>query len=73
MLFTAAIMVCLIDEPKNYENCQIINAHFKYTSEEQCWAAINGQIKYQGQNLLQVGYELVDAKCVNWLQKKSNI
>ena len=70
MLYTAAIMVCLIDQPRSYATCQIINAQFKYPNEEQCWAAINGQVKYQGQNLLKVGYELVDAKCINWLAKK---
>jgi len=73
MLFTAAIMVCLVDEPRNYDNCQIVNAHFKYVSEEQCWAAINGQVKYQGDNLLKIGYELVDAKCVSWLQEKNEL
>ena len=73
MLFTAAIMICLADEPRNYDNCQIINAHFKYQTEEQCWLAINGQIKYQGQNMLKAGFELVDAKCVQWLVKKENI
>lgn len=69
MLYTAAIMVCLMDKPRDYDNCQIINAHFKYKTEEQCWLAINGQVKYQGQNMLKVGYELVDAKCIQWLEE----
>lgn len=69
MLYTAAIMVCLADKPRDYANCQIINAHFKYKTEEQCWLAINGQVKYQGQNMLKVGYELVDAKCIQWLEE----
>lgn len=73
MLHTAAIMVCLVDEPKNYNTCQIINAHFKYQSEQQCWDAINGQVKYQGNNMLQVGYELVDAKCISWLEKNESL
>ena len=73
MLYTAAIMVCLADKPQNYENCQVINAYFKYQTEEQCWDAINGQIKYQGKNMLSVGYELVDAKCISWLEKKTTL
>lgn len=73
MLYTAAIMVCLVDEPRNYDTCQIINAHFKYQSEQQCWDAINGQVKYQGNNMLQVGYELVDAKCISWLEKNESL
>jgi len=70
MLFTAAIMVCLIDQPRSYATCQVINANFKYPNEEMCWAAMNTQVRYQEQNLLKVGYELVDAKCINWLEEK---
>lgn len=70
MLFTAAIMVCLIDKPRSYDTCQVINAHFKYPNEEMCWGAMNAQLQYQGQNLFKVGYELVDAKCINWLEEK---
>lgn len=73
MLYTAAIMFCLIDQPRSYSTCQISNAHFKYNTEEQCWLAINGQVKYQNQNMLKVGYELVDAKCIKWLEEKSDI
>ena len=73
MLYTAAIMICLIDKPRTYDNCQIINAHFKYKTEEQCWLAINGQVQYQGENMLKVGYELVDGKCIKWLEEKSDI
>lgn len=73
MLYTAAIMVCLINEPKNYENCQIINAYFKYMTEEQCWSAINGQIEHQHENLFKMGYKLVDAKCTSWLEKKESL
>ena len=73
MLYTAAILVCLMDQPRNYQNCQVINAYFKYTTEEQCWLAINGQVKYQAKNLLKVGYELVDAKCINWLSKSKSL
>ena len=73
MLYTAAIMVCLIDEPRNYDTCQVINAHFKYKTEQQCWLAINGQVKYQADNMLKVGYELVDARCVGWLEKKQSL
>lgn len=71
MLYTAAIMVCLIDKPRTYDTCQIINAHFKYTTEEQCWSAINGQVQYQGKNMLKVGYELADAKCISWLESEN--
>lgn len=73
MLFTAAIMVCLKDQPRTYDTCQVINANFKFHTEEQCWLAINGQVKYQGTNMLKVGYELVDAKCIGWLKKKEDI
>lgn len=70
MLFTAAILVCLVDKPRGYDTCQVINAHFKYPNEEMCWTAMNTQLKYQGNNLLKVGYELVDAKCINWFEEK---
>lgn len=73
MLYTAAILICLTDQPRTYDTCQVINAHFKYHTEEQCWLAINGQIKYQNDNLLKVGYELVDAKCIEWLPKTEKL
>ena len=73
MLYTAAILVCLIDQPKTYATCQVINAQFKYPTEEACWTAVNIQLKYQYQNLLKVGYELEDARCISWLDKKSDI
>jgi len=73
MLYTAAILVCLIGEERSYATCQVINAQFKYPNEEMCWAAMNAQVRYQGQNLLKVGYELVDAKCINWLEKKQEL
>lgn len=73
MLYTAAILVCLIDQERSYETCQVINAQFKYPNEEMCWAAMNAQVRYQGQNLLKVGYELVDAKCINWLEEKQEL
>jgi len=70
MLYTAAVMFCLMDKPHTYTNCQVINAHFKYSSEEQCWSAINGQIQYQEMNLRQLGYELIDAKCISWIPEE---
>jgi|TARA_B100000035_G_scaffold271222_1_gene245940 hypothetical protein len=72
MLFTAAILVCLADKPHNYMNCQVLHAHVKYPTEERCWQAINNQAKYQEENMLKIGYELIGAKCTNWLPK-SNI
>lgn len=68
-------MFCLIDQPHTYENCQVVNAHFKYVSEEQCWSSINRQIEYQNDNLQKIGYELVDAKCISWIpeEKKKTI
>ena len=73
MLYTAAILVCLVGEERSYATCQVINAHFKYPNEEMCWSAMNQQLKYQGQNLLKVGYELVDAKCIDWLEEKQKL
>lgn len=68
MLYTAAIMLCLKEVDHSYQSCQIVNAEFKYVSEEQCWNAINIKlqqlIKYPQIDYI---YEAVDAKCIEWL------
>jgi len=74
MLFTAAIMLCLQDEPHTYENCQIINAEWKYPSEEICWAAINGKLATMvNAPELMRKYKVTDAKCISWIEKKQEL
>ena len=67
MLYTAAVMICLMDAPKNYQNCQIINAHFKYISEEQCWNAINAWVAEMNDVTIENKHQIIDAKCISWL------
>ena len=68
MLFTAAVMICLQDAPKNYQTCQIVNAHFKYMSEEHCWKAINAWVAEMNDVTLKNNHLIVDAKCIEWLE-----
>jgi hypothetical protein len=67
MLYTAAIMWCLIDKPQNYDNCQVMNGPIKLVNEDQCWLAVNAQLQVMGKI---EGYEVVDAKCIQWIKPK---
>lgn len=66
MLYTAAIMICLVDVPQDYKSCQVINAQYKYMTEEQCWSAVNNWVQYMDNIIKSNGHELVTAKCVSW-------
>ena len=70
-MYTAAILFCLVGEPHNYINCEVQQAHFKYHTEAQCWAAINGQLERYG-ILIEPDFEPVSAKCHEWLPMKEN-
>lgn len=68
MLYTAAILVCMSGIPQSYESCQVVNANFKYRSEEQCWAAINGWVKWQNDKIEATNHYILSAKCINWFE-----
>jgi hypothetical protein len=59
-MWTAAVMVCMIGLPMNYMSCQVVNANFKYMTEERCWYEIN---KWISKN------RVVSAKCQGWLEE----
>lgn len=67
MLFTATLMICLIDKPQNYNNCEILKSDYKYASERSCWNAINSQMLSDYQSLKNEGYEYVSGKCTSWI------
>lgn len=75
MLYTAAMLLCLVDAPMTYETCEIMNAEFKYRSEEHCWLAINGKLK-QMEEFPVFGaagtYEVRGAQCIEWLPMEEN-
>ena len=68
MLYTAAVMACLVGEPHSYDTCQVVNANFKYPSEDICWLAVNNWLKQMYPSMQELNYEIIDAKCVEWLE-----
>lgn len=73
MLYTAAIMLCLKDEPLNYQNCEIMNSDYKYYTEEQCWKAINGKLNQMVKfSDFTNDYAVNYAQCIKWLPMNEN-
>ena len=73
MLFTAAIMMCIKDLDPSYEKCQILNADFKYRTEEHCYSAINGKLN-QMLKFPEITreYEPLYIQCIPWLPLNEN-
>lgn len=74
MLYTATIVMCLIGKEANYTNCDIMNAEFKYPTEEMCQKILGSKIEIiQKQSKLLDKYEIVDVKCTQWIPKGLNL
>ena len=68
-MWTAAVMVCMIGLPMNYMSCQVVNANFKYMTEERCWYEINRWISNREEEIKKSGHRVVSAKCQGWLEE----
>lgn len=66
-MFTAALMICLVGQPRVISNCHIINAQYKFKTEEQCWQVLNDQVKNKSNYRGMDGFEVAYAKCFDWL------
>lgn len=74
MLYTATIVMCLIGKEASYKNCDIMNAEFKYPTEEMCQKVLGSKIEIiQYQSRLLDKYEIVDVKCIQWIPKGLNL
>lgn len=77
MLYTAAILVCMANQPHTFQSCEVINSMFKYPTEEICWTAINGWLGQVYPAVKENGHEIIDAKCISWeklsLPKKDSL
>jgi hypothetical protein len=74
MLYTATIVMCLIGKEASYKNCDIMNAEFKYPTEELCQKILGSKIVLlQERSDLLDTYEIVDVKCTQWIPKGLNL
>jgi len=67
-MFTAAIMMCLMDIERSFETCSVAYGKAKYKTEEVCWASINVKVLYFARYPETTnGHEVAYAKCTSWL------
>jgi|TARA_R100000081_G_scaffold92134_1_gene72776 predicted secreted Zn-dependent protease len=68
-MWTAAVMVCMIGAPMNFMSCHVVNANYKYMTEERCWYEINKWIGNSEPQIKKTGHRVVSAKCQGWLEQ----
>jgi len=72
-MFTAAIMMCLIDVERSVKTCDVMYGNFKYRTESLCWKSINEKVLTLSEYpMIRESYEVASAKCTSWLPLSEN-
>jgi len=71
--YTAGILLCLIGEPQNYENCLVYRSSVAYPTLKMCQEDIVSKFDIVPRMFDQEAFEVIDVKCVSWLPEKRNI
>ena len=66
--YTAGFLLCLIGEPQEYKNCIVYRSPNSYPTEEVCMKSLFMQRQMLWYNIDPESYEIVDIKCVEWLE-----
>lgn len=66
--YTAGFLLCLIGEPQEYKNCIVYRSPNSYPTEEVCMKSLFMQRQMLWYNVNPESYEIIDVKCVEWLE-----
>lgn len=69
--YTAGFLLCLIGEPQEYKNCLVYRSNFAFPTEQICQAAMVEQSKMLPVMFDMEAYELVNVKCIGWLETEN--
>lgn len=74
MIFTAAIYLCLINQPHSYETCEVIEGKLKFKTEQQCMNVVVQKVNslYENTSILE-RYEIIDLKCHQYGSKNESL
>ena len=66
--YTAGFLLCLIGEPQEYKNCIVYRSPNSYPTEETCMKSLFMQRQMLWYNINPESYEIIDIKCIEWLE-----
>ena len=66
--YTAGFFLCLIGEPQEYKNCIVYRSPNSYATEENCMKSLYTQRQMLFYNVDPKLFEIIDIKCVEWLE-----
>jgi len=68
-MWTAAVMVCMMNMPITFQSCNVVSSPSKYLTEERCWYEINQWIVKAEKQMTAINNRVVSAKCQGWLER----
>ena len=66
--YTAGFLLCLIGETHEYKNCIAYRSPNSYSTEENCMKALFAQRQMLWYSVDPELYEIIDIKCIEWLE-----
>ena len=71
--FTAGIMLCLSSEDPSFETCTVYRSPVAFPTEQMCHSAVIDQIEVLPFYFDMEIYQIIDIKCINWLEELDGI
>lgn len=68
MIFSAMILVCQINMPKNFDTCTVLSDIYQHKTEKECMSSIETLINDQLFQSAYNNYRVEEYVCYPWLQ-----
>lgn len=68
MIFSAMVLVCQINMPKNFDTCTVMSDTYQHKTEEECMSSITTLLNSELFQLAYINYRVEEYACYPWLQ-----